>query len=271
LASKTELTTKSGTELTQIEQVPEFLKSHIGQAAGLEDVEQSDILIPRLGLCQALSPQKRKSHASYIEGLKEGDLFNTVTQEVYGSELEVVLLFFFKNRIKYFPIDSGGGIDCISPNGIDQGRISPDGCSVCRYSQFGNGEDQEEGKKQSAPECTMYHNLMAFITSDKSPIAISFKSTGLKVTKQLLAQIRMSRLPMYAKKYTISVVTAKAGQNEWFEKRITPNGFVDATMYAEMEKNFEQLKAANVKVDTTGEGDESFNIGNEPYHTETEL
>ncbi len=263
--------TKHSPELTQIESVPDFLKSHVGQSTGLEDVEQSDILIPRLGLCQSLSPQRKKSNPLYIEGLQEGQLFNTVTQEVYGEKLEVILLFFFKNRIKYFPIDSGGGIDCISPNGIDQGRISPDGCSVCRFSQFGNGEDLVQGEKQSAPECTLYHNLMCLTPHDSSPIAMSFKSTGLKVTKQLLAQIRMSRLPMYAKKYEITVTTVKSGQNEWFEKKITPTGFVDSVTFAEMEKSFESLKKANIKVDTTGEGDDSFQPDNGPYHAETEL
>src|ERR1035437_4670134 len=108
-------------------EVPEFLRAELGNQAGMENVEQGDLLLPRLGLCQALSPHKRKSHALYIEGLEEGQLFNTVTKEIYGEELEVIMLFFFKNRIKYFPIDDGGGIDCISPNGIDGGRISPDG------------------------------------------------------------------------------------------------------------------------------------------------
>lgn len=267
MASKIEVI-KPNTGLTQIEEVPEFLRSSVGNAAGLEDVDQSDILIPRLGLCQALSPQKRKSHSTYIEGLKEGDLFNTVTNQIYGPELDVILLFFFKNRIKYFDIDAGGGIDCISANGIDGGRISPDGCSVCKYSMFGNGEEIVEGEKQDAPSCTMYHNLMSFVPTDYTPIAISFKSTGLKVTKQLLAQIRMSRLPMYAKRYKITVSDAKKGDMEWFEKKLTSVGFVDADTYKQMEGHFESLKKANIRVDTTGEseGAETFDTGE--YHTE---
>jgi len=33
---------------------------------------------------------------------------------------------------------------------------------------------------------------------------------------------------MYAKRYKIGVSEAKAGQNEWFEKKLTPLGFVDS-------------------------------------------
>lgn len=255
MASKSNEIIKPATGLTQIEEVPEFLRSQLGHSEGMENVDQEDILIPRLGLCQALSPQKRKTHALYIPNLQEGQLFNTVTQEIYGDELDIVLLFFFKNRIKFFGIDEGGGIDCNSPNAIDMGRLSPDGCSVCRFSKFGNGSKEGDAVNDK-PECTLYHNLMSFIPQQIAPIAISFKSTGLKVTKQLLANIRLSRLPMYAKKYKVTVVTSRSGENEWFEKKITPLGFVDPDMFKEMERNFHMLRQANVKVDTTGESEE---------------
>jgi hypothetical protein len=255
--------------LSTKEEIPEWLRSQIGHQEGMENVEQGDILIPRLGLCQALSPQKRKSHAAYIEGLNEGDLFNTVTQEIYGKEITIVSLFFFKNRIKYIDIDDGGGIDCISANGIDGGRISPDGCSICKFSTWGNGEkDDEHGN--DAPLCTLYHNFMAFIPKENSPIAISYKSTGLKLSKQLLSGVRMTRLPMYAKYWKVTVVDMRSGDNEWFEKKVIPGGFVEPELFESMKSNFEALKAANIKVDTTGEeeGDASFDHGN---NSETEL
>ena len=248
-------------EIAIQEEVPEYLRSQLGNQAGMEQVDQTDLLLPRLGLCQSLSPQRRKSDPAYIEDLKEGELFNTVTKEVYGEELEIIALYFFKNRIKYFPIDEGGGIDCISPNAIDQGRISPDGCSVCKFSTWGNGQkDDEHGN--DAPECTLYHNFMAFIPVVNSPIAISYKATGLKISKQILAGIRLTRLPMYARKYKVTVVEMVSGNNRWFEKKFTPSGFVDQQMFKEMESHFEALQKLNIHVDTTGEaehyGDSSF-------------
>lgn len=259
--SKTEgeIITPNKSALATQEELPEYLRSQVGHQAGMEDVAAGDLLIPRLGLCQALSPQKRKSHASYIDGLLEGQLFNTVTQEIYGDSLTVVALYFFKNRIKYFDIADGGGIDCISANGVDGGRISPDGCSICKYSTWGNGEkDDEHGN--DAPECTLYHNFMSFVPSENSPLAISYKSTGLKLSKELLSKVRITRLPMYAKYWNISVVTKSADNNEWFEKKILPAGFVPSDLFAECEKQFAMLKAASIKVDTTGEddGDTSF-------------
>lgn len=251
------------------ESVPDFLRPEIGGSQhGMEDVEQGDLLLPRLGLCQDLSPQKRKSDPSYIEGLQPGMLFNTVTQEIYGDELELILLFFFKNRIKFFPINEGGGIDCISTNGVDGGRISPQGCASCRFSQWGNGAvDDDHGN--DAPECTLYHNYMSGV--EGSPLAVSYKSTGLKASKQLLASIRITQLPMYAKKYKVTVVEMKDGQNVWFEKRIIPLGFLTQEEFLQHESLFNALKAIDFKVDTTGEQEGSTDFEPEnrtPGHTD---
>jgi len=234
-------------------EVPEWLRSEVGNQKGMEDVDQSDIVLPRLGLCQALSPQKRKSDKAYIENLQEGELFNSVTQEIYGTSLEIIPLFFFKNRIKYFPIEDGGGIECMSANGIDGGSLNPMGCASCRFSAWGNGSTKEEDMS-NPPLCTYYHNLMCFtLTDNPMPIAMSYKATGLKLSKQFLANVRLSRLPMYAKKYKISVVTVRDGSNEWFEKKLVPSGFPDESLYRQMEEHFKALREMNIKVDTTGE------------------
>jgi hypothetical protein len=245
--------------MTTAEELPEWLRQEVGHQAGMENVEAGDILIPRLSVCQALSPQKRKSHSSYIEGLQEGQLFNTVTGEIYGEEITIIALYFFKNRIKFNPIDDGGGIDCNSANGIDGGRISPDGCSICKFSTWGNGKkDDEDGN--DAPLCTLYHNFMAFHPASMSPMAVSYKSTGLKVSKQLLSSVRMTRLPMYAKYMKITVTEMTSGNNMWYEKKIVPQGFVEQDLFKQMEAQFKALKEANIRVDTTGEeeGDASF-------------
>jgi hypothetical protein len=244
-------------------EIPEHLRGQIGNSEGMENVDQNDLLLPRLGLCQSLSPQRRKNDPAYIPGLEEGQLFNTVTQEIYGSKLEIVMIFFFKNRIKYFPIDEGGGIDCISVNGVDGGRISPHGCASCKFSSWGNGQtDDEHGN--DAPLCTLYHNYMSYTEAGEvpTPLAISYKSTGIKKSKQILASVRLTNLPMYAKKYTVEVVTMRDGNNEWFEKKITAGGFVPGDEFIEMKHLYDTLKTVNIHIDTTGEeGGDDFEHG----------
>lgn len=253
--------TKEHSQLYQ--EVPEFLRGEVGNQAGMENVDNQDIIIPRLGLCQSLSPQRRKEDSSYIEGLEEGQLFNTLTQDIYGVNLDVICLYFFKNRIKYFPIDDGGGIDCQSPNAKDQGRLSPQGCASCRYSSWGNGALPNSDDANEPPLCTLYHNFMGFLpdVDMPSPIAISYKSTGLKLSKQLLGAIRLTNLPMYAKTYKVTVVTMRDGKNVWYEKKITPGTYISKSLFDQMDSLFQNLSSQNIKIDTTGEEADSFAHG----------
>ena len=44
-----------------------------GPPLGLENLERNDMTLPRLGLCQSLTPQRIKSDPKYIAGLEEGE------------------------------------------------------------------------------------------------------------------------------------------------------------------------------------------------------
>src|SRR5665213_2558557 len=59
---------------------------------GFEDTLQTDLMIPRLALAQALSPQVTEGDPNRIEGLKPGDLWNSVTSQNYGKEVRIQLL-----------------------------------------------------------------------------------------------------------------------------------------------------------------------------------
>src|SRR5437899_832431 len=54
--------------------------------AGLEDMTQQDRVTPFIALIQALSPQVDKNKPQYIEEAEQGDIFNTVTGEVYKTD-----------------------------------------------------------------------------------------------------------------------------------------------------------------------------------------
>ena len=59
---------------------------------GLEDVSTTDMQIPFLRIIQALSPQLKKSDPAFIEGASQGDIFNTVTNKVWGADEGVSVL-----------------------------------------------------------------------------------------------------------------------------------------------------------------------------------
>ena len=81
--AKQELEKVKPSDVGKITAVPDYLKREQGQAAaGTENMERQDMTLPRLGLCQALTPQRQKADPKYIYGLEEGDFFNTISEDV---------------------------------------------------------------------------------------------------------------------------------------------------------------------------------------------
>jgi hypothetical protein len=151
---------------------------------GFEDTQQSDVLIPRLALAQALSPQVTDSDPNRIEGLKVGDLFNSVTNQVYGREVHVQLLRKMPLRAMQFnSIDDGGGVaDPDVP--LDDDR--------CKW----HGDEK--------PVATVFRDFIAVLLPQREIIALSFKSSGIKAAKALWGLAAMRNKPVFAGRYRIT-------------------------------------------------------------------
>src|SRR5574343_180266 len=76
---------------------------------GSEDVGVKDIILPRIDVLQALSPQIKRNDPKRIEGAEQGMIFNTVSGELYDSEVNIVPIKFTREFIVWKDRDSGGG------------------------------------------------------------------------------------------------------------------------------------------------------------------
>lgn len=63
---------------------------HEGASTGMENLRGEDYAKPKLLLCQAQTPHRKKDKEVYIEGLDEGMFFNIISREIYGEEIEVI-------------------------------------------------------------------------------------------------------------------------------------------------------------------------------------
>ena len=87
-------------EVIPATQMPAFLQEKQGQPArGAEDVGTDDLVIPRLEVCQSLSACRDEDDALYIEGIKDGDLYNNLTRENYGRDVMVIPVVFEKEYL----------------------------------------------------------------------------------------------------------------------------------------------------------------------------
>lgn len=182
---KTELATTNTS--TALEPAPAHFAKN--DRRGFEDTQQSDLLIPRLALAQALSPQVTEGDPNRIEGLKVGDLFNSVTKENYGRSVYIQLLRKMPLRAMEFrSIDDGGGVaDPDVP--LDDERL-----------KWGNTGD----KKADKPKATLFRDFLAVILPQREVIALSFKSSGIKVAKELWGLAAMRNKPVFAGRYLIT-------------------------------------------------------------------
>lgn len=78
--------------------------------AGLENVTARDLLVPRLDILQALSPQVLKNKAEYIKGAEVGDICDLGTGELFEMPLHVLPVHFSKVWIEWAPRESGKGL-----------------------------------------------------------------------------------------------------------------------------------------------------------------
>ena len=87
----------------------EAFEADIG--VGFEEVTSSDLQIPFVRIIQALSPQLKKNDPAFIAGASQGDIFNTVTNKVWGAEDGVLVLpvFFAMKFLEFVPRNQGGG------------------------------------------------------------------------------------------------------------------------------------------------------------------
>lgn len=220
--------------------VPEYLRQYAGNQAGLEEVSQEDVLVPRLSISQSNSPEVTKGDPKFIKGLETGHFFNSLTGEDYGVKVTLIPLFFFKQYIHFRDRKEGGGIEAVYQSAADVPKGGLD---------FVNGEK---------PPVTEFKCEMCLIVKDGvyDPIVASFKSTGMKTAKKWNALMRQVQLPAYARAYILDITNEKNTDGSWFGTAVTPSDFVPESFFTKAEQYFDNLRQAGVKIDTAGMGEE---------------
>lgn len=218
-----------------------------GDISGTEDIGRDDITLPRLTLAQSLSPElDEMKPGSYIEGLKLGDMFNTLTREVYGKgPLSVCVLRLSRPRwVEFIPRERGGGIK--DPN------VPPND----PRAQFGpNGE---------MPLATKFYDFIISLLpiNVENPmeriVSMSLKSTQLKIARQWNGLIKMRNKPVYYGNYTIMSVDEQNTKGKYKNFAVRNAGEVkDKADYEVRKSLYEALRVLDVTIDMTSETNDS--------------
>jgi len=223
------------------------------EGLGMENVGANDLLVPRLSILQALSPQIDDSDAAYIEGAKQGQICDVGTSELYADGVLFLPVFYRKDYLEWAPRASGQGLV-----GIHSDPAILDQCTRNERNQpvLPNGN--------YVAETAQFFGLN--LSADNQKCFIPMASTQLKKARKWLTMATGEKLqradgssftpPLFYRSY--SLTTAKESNNDgsWFGWKIERGdalpdieGWQD--MKADCMRFLEALKQGEAKADTS--------------------
>jgi len=224
---------------------------------GLEEMTTEDFAIPFIRVLQPLSPQVQKQDGKYVAGASAGDLYNTVTDEVYDGEkgISIVPCAYTKKYLEWIPREKGGGL--VNPNHdisilskcvrdeVTNRFITPDGNEIVETAQF----------------------FILVLEDEPQQAVLAFTSTQLGVARKWSTMLRMARVqnnkgvsvgaPMFAYTYKLTTNTQSNEKGSWNGYSVNQEGITELSI-AMMAKDFmTAARAGDVQVKEEQQRDEA--------------
>lgn len=216
--------------------------------SGFQNMTSEDVALPFLSILQALSPQVRGTNK--IDGAKEGDFYNTVTQESYNGKDGITLIpcAFKKAYVEWTPREQGGGYvkEHASASVLESTKKDDKGRDV-----LPNG---------NLVVTTAYHFvLIVRPTGTVERAIISFTSTQLKKSRRWNSQMmniqiklpngNLIRPPMYSHTYLATTLNESNDLGQWAGWNIgSPSIIEDPKLYTLAKAFSDDIIKGSVKV-----------------------
>ena len=184
---------------------------------GLENITTEDMQIPFIRIIQALSPQIQKDDPLYIKGAEQGDIFNTVSQEVFKQDEGITLVpAFFEKKFLEFQLRSSGG-------GFVR-ELAADDKDITMTSR----EDTLELLPNGNELVRTHQHLVIAKSADGTiaPSVLDMKKTQLKVSRRWNTLKNSARLPsgalmpIYGTAWQLTTVLEANDQGKWFNYKL---------------------------------------------------
>lgn len=185
--------------------------------AGTENLTADDMQIPFLRILQPLSPQLLKTDPKYLKGASAGDLFNTVTGDVWDADTGVTIIpcAFQKKYLEFQIRENGGGY---------VGEHSPNAPEVTKTERVGSSEMMASGNEL----IVSFQFLVLGMTPNGSfqQMICDMKKTQTKVAKQWNTRRTGLKImhptkglftpPMWATVWKLKTVQETNDKGSWF-------------------------------------------------------
>ena len=225
-----DVTKKSNTNVSNI------LDDILETAGEGVDYETSELQIPFIRVIQALSPQIKKSDAAFIKGAEQGDLFNTVTGEVWKGEegINVIPCYQETKHLEFTPRDQGGGF---------VGELPAGDPNILKTTRQGAKETLPSGNELVKSD--QHYCMVLNKDGSAQPAIVDMKSTQLKISRRWKTQIAMQKIPdkngvmrtpaLFATIWNLKTVEESNDMGTWYDYTVEKvdlvkdkNLFIDA-------------------------------------------
>lgn len=230
MAKKDEVVVQQNGAMALQTEMPAWLKKG---NAGSEDVTIKDMVLPRVDVIQALSPQIKKSDPAFIPGANQGDIFNTVTGHLYGSEVTFVPVLFRREFIVWKLRSAGSGFAGAFPSELEaetarRALPDPDNYEVSESHQ---------------------HFAMVIDGDKADSVVFSMAKSRLKTSRQLNTLVQMAEVDRFAKAYKATAIEVSGPKGDYWSMKVGPVGFVSEELYNKGKELYEMIKSGAADVD----------------------
>lgn len=234
------------------------------------NIDQSDLIIPRLKLLQALSPEIQD-----FENARPGNFWHSVASEALGKEVHIIPILLRKSYILWAPRGDDRGILARANDAVHwdppnmEFRVRPKGSSgevvwktadtveKSKLAEFGTSIP---GDPKSPPAASLTYNIMVLIAGreDLGPCLLLNTRSAVKPAKDLISKVTARRgIPQFAQKYKMVVKEDKGPQGPFFNYGYVADGFASEAEFKIGKDFFDHYKDASFRASDEGDDEKT--------------
>ena len=222
-----------------------------------DETDVADLTIPRLKLVQSATPQVKKADPSYIKGLEEGDLLDTLTNNFIKGDVGAYIVP-VKRKVVFLEwgdIQAGGGL---------KNNFGEDPTIYNQTPKNAEGKRIREIDGVKTEIIKTYDTYAYLISPDfkeVKEIVLSLSRSQEKSMRDFNSLIRMlqdpktgKQLPEYAGVYKVVTAPVKNDKGSWFVYKFSAAGYtlsipgIGERVYNEAKRFYQTITEGKTKV-----------------------
>jgi hypothetical protein len=227
-------------------QLPAYLQDKAGSASGLQGLEMSDFIVPRIKLIQGTSDEPKT-----FDNAKVGEFWINVLDEPIGKTFRFIPI---SNRKRYLlTVPMGGtpkGILARADDGVNwkpahgewdvqlpkrrglvKWKIEGDGTvRGSGLAEFGTMDPEDS---ESNPAAVLFYDYLVYLPDhpEMSPCLLSLSRSAAKRARDLNGKIEMAKLPMQALMFQVTPSEETGAEGDYYNYQFQRSGFAPEDLF----------------------------------------